>query len=192
MSSDPNCVPETRVNSNGLPKQGACSDSRTGGPGYRNLEGFPPCCDLYSSSDGTSSWMSNRPGSRAAAKPKVQPSVQQSVQPSVQPGVLDISKAAAGCVAKNPNYPSVAGSCVYNPQNPCVGNYETTDTRFGTKMCCAPKTPSNAACFPQVSNFGKSNFGFGKSNFGFGGNNICIMLLLAVLIYFVGKKYKWF
>ena len=186
MSNDPNCVPETRVYPSGLPKPGSCSDSRTGGPGYRNLEGFPPCCDLYSSSDGSSSWLSNRPGSRQSTRQSTQPA--PAPAPSPQPGVLDLSKAASGCVAKNPNYPSVAGSCVYNPQNPCVGNYETTDTRFGTKMCCAPRTPYNAACFPQE--LGKSTFG--KSSFGFGGNNIFIMLLLAVVIYFVGKKYKWF
>ena len=59
-SMDPNCVPEKRVDSKGLPKSGACTNSRTGAPGYRNLSGFPPCCDLYSSSDGNSYWLSSR------------------------------------------------------------------------------------------------------------------------------------
>ena len=182
MSSDPNCIPETRVDSKGLPKGGACTDSRTGGPGFRNSGGFPPCCDLYSSSDGSSSWMSSRPGSRVPQN--LPPQVSQTTQPPV----YSLSKAAANCVARNPNYPTLAGSCVYNPLNPCVGNYETTDTRFGTKMCCAPRTASNAACFPPQ----QSTFKGTRSNFGLGGNTIIIWLFVAIIIFFIGKKYKWF
>jgi len=183
MSSDPNCVPELRVSPNGVPKPGACVDSRTGGPGYRNLEGFPPCCDLYSSSDGSSSWLT----ARTTAAPRSTPSYAPASQPDSS-RVYSLSQAAAGCVAKNPNYPSLAGSCVYNPLNPCIGNYETTDTRFGTKMCCAPRTAANAACYPPETF--KSTFG--KSNFGLGGTNMLLILLFVVFIYFIGKKYKLF
>ena len=38
------CSLETRVDSMGKVKQGACGNSQTGGPGYRNESGFPQCC----------------------------------------------------------------------------------------------------------------------------------------------------
>ena len=194
-SMDPNCVPEKRLDLNGFPRPGACTDSRTGAPGYRNSTGFPPCCDLYSSSDGNSYWMSSRKAFSQDSIP-VSSSVSQDSIPVSQDTaapVYSLSQAAAGCVAKNPNYPALAGSCVYNPLNPCVGNYETTDTRFGTKMCCAPRTAANAACYPQQgSTFKAIKSNFGKSNFGAGTNLFIFLLLLLIIMFIIAKKYKWF
>jgi hypothetical protein len=104
-----------------------------------------------------------------------------------------LSNAAAGCVAKNPNYPALAGSCVYNPLNPCVGNYETTDTRFGTKMCCAPRTAANAACYPsETSTFKVIKSNFGKSNLGTGTNFLIMLIIGSIIVCLFGKQHKLF
>ena len=178
----PSCVPETRVDKNGLTRSGACANPITGGPGYRNLAGWPPCCDT--------------PDGRMWAPGGPIPMGENSSMVTKSENDVDLSNAASGCVAKNPNYPSVAGSCVYNPNNPCPGNFETVDTRFGTKMCCAPRTSDNEACFVKprssVSRFGKSKSTFGsKSNFG-SSLNIIIVLAVLALLFFIIKKKKLF
>jgi hypothetical protein len=38
------CSLETNIDSSGKVRQGGCSNSQTGGPGYKNESGFPPCC----------------------------------------------------------------------------------------------------------------------------------------------------
>ena len=169
----PSCVVETRVDKNGLTRPGGCNNPITGGPGDRNLAGWPPCCDT----DDGKTWAPGRPGQITRDPVSVDTSSQK----------VDLSNAAAGCVAKNPNYPTETGSCVYNPNNPCPGNYETVDTRFGTKMCCAPRNSANEACFVKKSTFnGKSTFG-SKSNFG-GSMNIAIVIAVLALLFFIAKK----
>ena len=170
MSSNSNCVKDTRVDSNGLPKLGACADPTTGGPGYvTKINGFNQCCDWYPS---TNSWevasnvnfndprLSNPFYSKTSSGIVYTPVKQQTRTVSTPvSSPYTLSDAAAGCISGNPNYPSLKGSCVLNPQNPCPTHYETTDTRFGTKMCCAPKNDSNVNCFNQGSNKGVSTFG---------------------------------
>jgi len=160
---------------------GRCIDS-----GLMNVEGFPPCCNpdvpescIISSSN------PYVPKNAVSKKPVTTTD--------------NLSGAAAGCVAKNPNYPAPVGGCVYNGDNPCPTKYETTDTRFGTKMCCAPQDTTNTACFAPVSD--KSTFGNkgilkknskyrsqkkNKSTFGSTTSNIWIFLVIAaLLIYFL-------
>jgi len=171
-----------------------CAPDTTGrciGSGLMNMTGFPPCCNenVDESCIVTPSNPYMPPitpsGSAPVPPPLVNPSVYSPNRPSApsppsppaQPE--NLSGAAAGCVAKNPNYPAPVGGCVYNPSNPCPTKYETTDTRFGTKMCCAPQTTENANCFSSKSTFGSSN-------------NYCyiyiIFLVIAILLFIFMKK----
>ena len=148
-NSPPVCVPDTT---------GRCIDS-----GLMTTTGFPACCNenvlpscIVSSSN---------PSSNSA--------------PVLSPVSSNVQTAAANCVAKNPNYPSVQGGCYYNASNPCPSHYETVDTRFGTKMCCAPQDSTNANCFSNKSTFGSSS----NNN-----NNILIILMVCVLLFILLKK----
>ncbi len=148
------CVKQTLVN--GRVPAGGCSAS-DGGPGYKNTTGFPPCC-VENPSDACKNIVSNV--SKAADK-MTQESTKaaEAVVDKVVQSVSNVVKAAKNCVAKNPNYPSEIGGCVYNPNNPCPSKYEVTDSRFGIKMCCDVPNANNQDCFQSKSTFGKSTFG---------------------------------
>jgi hypothetical protein len=146
--------------------------------------GWPPCCNenvpdscIIKEEGGSTS--STPSGASPVPPPLVNSSVYtppSSVQP---PSQENLANAAANCVAKNPNYPVPVGSCVYNPNNPCPTKYETTDSRFGSKMCCAPQTANNANCFSTKSTFGSSS----KSN-----NKMFIIFLVFILLFILMKK----
>jgi hypothetical protein len=162
-----------------------CAPDTTGrcvGSGLMNMTGFPPCCNenVDESCIVTPSNPYMPPITPSGSAPVPPPLVNPSVySPNIATQPENLSGAAAGCVAKNPNYPVPNGGCVYNPNNPCPTNYETTDSRFGTKMCCAPQTAANANCFSSKSTFGSSD------------NNsymYIIFLVIAILLFIFMKK----
>jgi len=177
-SSPAVCAPDTT---------GRCTN------GLMNTTGFPPCCnDNVPPSciiKETREAPPNTPsGSSSVPPPLVNSSVYTSsgsssitTPVSTPVSTKNLSRAAANCVARNPNYPVEIGSCVYNPSNPCPTKYETTDSRFGTKMCCAPETSNNAACFSSKSRFGSSS----DDN-----NNSILILLFAIILLFILMKKK--
>ena len=164
-SSPPVCAPDTT---------GTCTN------GLMNVTGFPPCCnDNVPDSCIISPSNPYAPITPSGSVPVPPPLVNSSIYTPTPTPSENLSRAAANCVAKNPNYPAEMGSCVYNAENPCPTHYETTDTRFGTKMCCAPQSNNNANCFSTKSTFGSS----GTDN-----TYILILLLIAILLFIFMKK----
>jgi len=148
--------------------------------------GFPPCCndnvpDSCIIKEGGGPAPSTPSGVSPVPPPLVDSSVYTRPTP-IQP-VENLSGAASNCIAKNPNYPTVKGSCYYNENNPCPTHYETVDTRFGTKMCCAPKDSTNANCFSTKSTFGSSSSSTNN-------NNTMLMILGVCIILFILLKKK--
>ena len=170
LGASGSCVKQNLVN--GSVPVGGCSSS-DGGPGYKNTTGFPNCC-IENPSDECKNIIT-KAAENVAEKTNT-------VVTKVIENVDNVVKAAKNCVAKNPNYPSEIGGCVYNPNNPCPSKYEVTDSRFGIKMCCDMPNANNTDCFKNASFFGSSTASFDPVMI------IGILLLIFVIFYFNSSK----
>jgi hypothetical protein len=169
------CVRQDLIN--GMVPVGGCSSS-DGSAGYRNTTGFPKCC-VENPSDACKN-LNKVVEKTANVVDKVVEKTGDVVDKVVEK-TTNVVKAAKNCVAKNPNYPSEIGGCVYNPNNPCPSKYEITDSRFGIKMCCDPMNENNLDCY-------KSKSGFGSSSSDNSFVMILLFLLVVGLIYYLKRS----